>query len=158
DLRCLRHLVGNDLPDRERCLQPVQARTDLHGRLRGRRRPAAQRRHGRRDRRVQRLLRVHSLTPTPAPTCTTASPCFSPTKGPRMLQRRTLLKSLPLAAAGMAGAGALASCGSSGGGGGSAGEGGTLNWMSMLHTPTTPEASGPIMTALKEHSGVDFEF
>src|SRR5690625_4889742 len=75
-----------------------------------------------------------------------------------MIQRRTLLKSLPLAAAGMAGAGALASCGSSGGGGGSAGEGGTLTWMSMLHTPTTPEASGPIMTALKEHSGVDFEF
>ena len=75
-----------------------------------------------------------------------------------MIQRRTLLKSLPLAAAGMAGAGALASCGSSGGGGGSTGEGGTLTWMSMLHTPTTPEASGPIMTALKEHSGVDFEF
>src|SRR5699024_2793111 len=158
DTHQLRHLVGNDPPGRERRLQPVHGRTDRHGRLRGRRRPAAQRRHGRRDRRVHRLLRVHSLTPTPSPTWTPAPPCFSTTKGPLMIQRRTLLKSLPLAAAGMAGAGALASCGSSGGGGGSAGEGGTLTWMSMLHTPTTPEASGPIMTALKEHSGVDFEF
>jgi len=28
----------------------------------------------------------------------------------------------------------------------------------MLHTPTTPDAAGPIMEAIKEHSGIDFEF
>lgn len=76
-----------------------------------------------------------------------------------MIQRRTLLKSLPLAAAGLAGAGALASCGgTSGGGSGGSSGGGSLTWMSMLHTPTTPEASGPVMTALKEHTGIDFEY
>ena len=72
-----------------------------------------------------------------------------------MFQRRTLLKSLPAAALG---ATALAACGSSGGEGTAGGSGGTLTWMSMLHTPTTPAADGPIMEALREHSGVDFEF
>src|SRR5690625_2610364 len=74
-----------------------------------------------------------------------------------MIQRSTLLKSLPAAAAGVAGASALASCGSSSSGA-SGGSDDTLTWMSMLHTPTTPDADGPIMEALKEHTGIDFEF
>ncbi|MGY5765302.1 extracellular solute-binding protein [Brachybacterium sp. DNPG3] len=72
-----------------------------------------------------------------------------------MIQRRTLLKSLPLAAAGAA---ALSACGSGGSdGSGSGGSDGALTWMSMLHTPTTPSADGPIATALAEHTGVDFD-
>src|SRR5699024_3704722 len=73
----------------------------------------------------------------------------------RMIQRRSLLKALPAAAAGGL---ALSACGSSGGSGGSGGSAGPLTWMSMLHTPTTPDAAGPIMEAIKEHSGIDFEF
>ncbi|EWS80382.1 extracellular solute-binding protein [Brachybacterium phenoliresistens] len=73
-----------------------------------------------------------------------------------MIQRRTLLTSLPAAALGAA---ALSACGSGGSGsGGSGGSGGTLTWMSMLHTPTTPDADGPVMTGLAELTGVDFEF
>jgi putative aldouronate transport system substrate-binding protein len=77
-----------------------------------------------------------------------------------MMQRRTLLKSLPLAAAGIAGVGALASCGSSAtsGGGEAEGSGGDLTWMSVVHTPTTPEASGPVETGVKEMTGTDFSY
>ena len=74
-----------------------------------------------------------------------------------MMQRRTLLKSLPLAAAGLAGAGALTSCGSSGSGG-EGGSNGELTWMSVVHTPTTPEASGPVETGLKEMTGASFSY
>ena len=69
-----------------------------------------------------------------------------------MIQRRSLLKALPVAAAGGL---ALSACGGSGGAGDSTGP---LTWMSMLHTPTTPDAAGPVMAAVKEHTGVDFEF
>ncbi|WP_114855792.1 extracellular solute-binding protein [Brachybacterium sp. YJGR34] len=72
-----------------------------------------------------------------------------------MIQRRSLLKALPAAAAGGL---ALSACGGSGDGGGSGGSTGSLTWMSMLHTPTTPAPDGPIMEALREHSGIDFEF
>ena len=76
-----------------------------------------------------------------------------------MIQRRTLLTSLPVAAAGLGAAAALSSCGSNGGGSAaSGGGGGVLTWMSMLHTPTTPDADGPIMKALIEHAGVDFSY
>ncbi|MFC7374974.1 MULTISPECIES: extracellular solute-binding protein [unclassified Brachybacterium] len=71
-----------------------------------------------------------------------------------MITRRTLLSSAPLAATGAL---ALSSCGSSGGGSAGAG-GGSLTWMSMLHTPSTPQADGPVMTALTEHTGTDFQF
>ena len=74
-----------------------------------------------------------------------------------MMQRRTLLKSLPFAAAGLAGAGALTSCGSSGSGG-EGGSNGELTWMSVVHTPTTPEASGPVETGLKEMTGASFSY
>jgi putative aldouronate transport system substrate-binding protein len=74
-----------------------------------------------------------------------------------MMQRRTLLKSLPFAAAGLAGAGALTSCGSSGSGG-EGGSSGELTWMSVVHTPTTPEASGPVETGLKEMTGASFSY
>ena len=30
--------------------------------------------------------------------------------------------------------------------------------MSTLHTPTTPEAEGPMETALEEYTGIDFDF
>lgn len=72
-----------------------------------------------------------------------------------MINRRTLLSSVPVAAAGAL---ALSACGSSGGSGGSGGGGGgPLTWMSMLHTPSTPSPDGPVMTGLTEHSGTEFE-
>ncbi|ATG53641.1 ABC transporter substrate-binding protein [Brachybacterium ginsengisoli] len=72
-----------------------------------------------------------------------------------MIQRRSLLKALPVAAAGGL---ALSACGGNSGSGGSGGSDGSLTWMSMLHTPTTPDAAGPVMTGLQEHAGVEFEF
>lgn len=33
-----------------------------------------------------------------------------------------------------------------------------VTWMTMLHTPTTPEAGGPIEAALQEHTGTEIEF
>ncbi|WP_299302940.1 extracellular solute-binding protein [uncultured Brachybacterium sp.] len=74
-----------------------------------------------------------------------------------MISRRNLLQSAPVAAAGAL---ALSACGGSASGSGSdGGEGGApLTWMSMLHTPTTPEHDGPVMKALAEHTGTDFEF
>ena len=65
----------------------------------------------------------------------------------------------------------LSACGGGGGGTGSgdgtSADGGTsgeaaafdrpITWMSMLHTPTTPAADGPIHEALVEHTGADFE-
>ncbi|HEX7350445.1 extracellular solute-binding protein [Brachybacterium sp.] len=70
-----------------------------------------------------------------------------------MIQRRTLLTSLPLAAAGAVG---LAACGSSGSGGGS-GSASPLTWMSILHTPTTPAAGGTVESGLSESTGTPFE-
>jgi len=34
----------------------------------------------------------------------------------------------------------------------------SITWMAMLHTPTTPEADGPIETALEEYTGTDLTF
>jgi len=57
---------------------------------------------------------------------------------------------------------ALTACGSSGD---ASGEGGgdvkpaeSVTWMTMLHTPTTPEADGPIRTALEEYTGTELNF
>src|SRR5699024_12385789 len=47
------------------------------------------------------------------------------------------------------------SCGSEGASGGS---GGALTWMSMLHTPTTPDPAGPVMKGLHDYTGTEFEF
>jgi len=33
-----------------------------------------------------------------------------------------------------------------------------ITWMTMLHTPTTPEATGPIQTALEEYTNTDLTF
>ena len=33
----------------------------------------------------------------------------------------------------------------------------SITWMTMLHTPTTPEADGPIETALEEYTGTDLD-
>ncbi|MEU2199872.1 hypothetical protein [Isoptericola sp. NPDC019482] len=49
---------------------------------------------------------------------------------------------------------ALAGCGAPGGEGG---DDGTITWMAMLHTPSTPDADGPVQAALEEHTGQDFE-
>src|SRR5699024_6302350 len=75
----------------------------------------------------------------------------------RIISRINLLASLPLAAAGLAGAGALTSCG----GTSSASDGGTdsaLSWMSVVHTPTTPDAAGPVETGLKERTASSFSY
>ncbi|WP_460796460.1 extracellular solute-binding protein [Microbacterium sp. GXF0217] len=34
----------------------------------------------------------------------------------------------------------------------------SITWMAMLHTPTTPEADGPIATALAEYTGTEVDF
>ncbi|WP_251452150.1 extracellular solute-binding protein [Microbacterium sp. Marseille-Q6648] len=34
----------------------------------------------------------------------------------------------------------------------------SVTWMTMLHTPTTPESGGPIESALEEHTGIDIDF
>jgi putative aldouronate transport system substrate-binding protein len=50
----------------------------------------------------------------------------------------------------------LAACGGSGDGdGGDADD--PLTWMTMLHTPTTPEKGGAIETALEDYTGTEFE-
>src|SRR5690625_4902103 len=72
-----------------------------------------------------------------------------------MINRRTLLSSAPAAAAGAL---ALSACGGSGDSGGDeGGSGGALSWMAMLHTPTTPDASGPVQSDLTEQTGQEFE-
>lgn len=68
-----------------------------------------------------------------------------------MIHRRSLLKSLPLAAAG---AGGLAACSGSSSTTGD----GSPTWMSMVHTPTTPERNGPVESGLREMTGSDFSF
>jgi len=74
-----------------------------------------------------------------------------------------MMKRRLLAAAAALGAVALTAtaCGGGGGtGGGGAGEGiqpgDPITWMSMLHTPTTPDPEGPVQVALEEYTDVDF--
>lgn len=75
-----------------------------------------------------------------------------------MMRRRLL--------AAVAAVGAVALTATACGGGGTSGGGGegeglqpgdTITWMSTVHTPTTPEADGPIESALEEHTGATFE-
>ncbi|WP_182112425.1 MULTISPECIES: extracellular solute-binding protein [unclassified Actinotalea] len=80
------------------------------------------------------------------------------------------MKTARRGAAGAASVAALAlvlgACGGGGDGdgGGTTDEGSSeasfdrpITWMSILHTPTTPDAEGPIQVALEEHTGVEFE-
>lgn len=57
---------------------------------------------------------------------------------------------------------ALTACGSSGdadsGGDAETKPAESVTWMTMLHTPTTPEADGPIQTALEEYTGTKLDF
>lgn len=69
-----------------------------------------------------------------------------------MISRRNLLTSVPVAAAGAL---ALSSCGSSGSNDSGGGDS-PLTWMAMLHTPSTPDASGPVQKALTDLVGTDF--
>ncbi|GAA4518741.1 extracellular solute-binding protein [Brachybacterium paraconglomeratum] len=72
-----------------------------------------------------------------------------------MISRRNLLQSAPVAAAGAL---ALSACGgSSSGSGGEGSADSPLTWMALLHTPTTPEPSGPVQTRLTESLGQKFE-
>lgn len=55
---------------------------------------------------------------------------------------------------------ALTACGSDGSGnddGGGKADDSPITWMSMLHTPVTPDADGPIQTALEEYTGQEFK-
>ena len=52
---------------------------------------------------------------------------------------------------------ALTACGGGSGGGGDESAEGPITWMATLHTPTTPEADGPIESALEEHTGEKLE-
>ena len=74
-----------------------------------------------------------------------------------MISRRNLFQAAPVAAAGAL---ALSACGGSSGGGGGeggSGDGGAFTWMALLHTPSTPEASGPVQSGLTEAIGQEFE-
>ncbi len=51
----------------------------------------------------------------------------------------------------------LAGCGT-GGGGQSAAETKEITWMTILHTPTTPEPDGPVESAIEEATGYDVTF
>jgi putative aldouronate transport system substrate-binding protein len=57
---------------------------------------------------------------------------------------------------------ALAGCGSSGNDSADSGSSSetpeSITWMTVLHTPTTPEAGGPVQTALEEYTGTEVEF
>lgn len=68
-----------------------------------------------------------------------------------MISRRNLLSSVPVAAAGAL---ALSSCGSTSGSSGGGDD--PLTWMAMLHTPSTPDASGPVQKGLTDLLGTDF--
>src|SRR5699024_12629137 len=70
---------------------------------------------------------------------------------PGMITRRNLLRSAPVAAAGAL---ALSACGGSGGCSGEGGSGGSLSWMALLHTPTTPDAAGPVHSGLGEETEI----
>ena len=52
---------------------------------------------------------------------------------------------------------ALTACGGGGGGEGDGADDGPITWMSMLHTPTTPENNGVIEAALEEYTGQEFQ-
>lgn len=69
-----------------------------------------------------------------------------------MISRRNLLQAAPAAAAGAL---ALTACG--GNDSGSSGDG-TLSWMALLHTPSTPDASGPVQSGITESTGQQLEF
>ncbi|MGF0117995.1 extracellular solute-binding protein [Promicromonospora sp. Marseille-Q5078] len=52
---------------------------------------------------------------------------------------------------------ALTACSGSGSGdGGGEADDGPITWMSMLHTPVTPDEDGPIQTALEKYTGQEF--
>jgi len=55
---------------------------------------------------------------------------------------------------------ALTACGSSGDdpGADDADTPKSITWMTILHTPTTPESSGPIQSALEEYTGTELDF
>ncbi|WP_277209415.1 extracellular solute-binding protein [Isoptericola croceus] len=51
---------------------------------------------------------------------------------------------------------AVTACSGGNGSQGSADDG-PITWMSLLHTPVTPDAGGPVQTALEEYTGQEFE-
>ncbi|GGF43306.1 sugar ABC transporter substrate-binding protein [Microbacterium sorbitolivorans] len=69
------------------------------------------------------------------------------------LNRRLGISVASVAVAGLA----LTGCGTGGGGEDSAAETKSITWMSILHSPTTPEAGGPVESALEELSGYDLK-
>lgn len=52
----------------------------------------------------------------------------------------------------------LAGCGAGGGGGESVADSKSITWMTILHTPTTPEKGGPIESAIEDTTGYDIDF
>ncbi|WP_166850437.1 extracellular solute-binding protein [Isoptericola sp. BMS4] len=52
---------------------------------------------------------------------------------------------------------ALTACSGGSGDGGGEADDGPITWMAMLHTPVTPDADGPIHTALEEYTGQEFD-
>jgi putative aldouronate transport system substrate-binding protein len=70
-----------------------------------------------------------------------------------MISRRSLIASGAAAAAGTL---ALSSCGGSSGGKSDISADNALTWMAMLHTPATPDASGPVQKGLEKNTGQKF--
>ena len=69
------------------------------------------------------------------------------------LNRRLGISAASVAVAGLA----LTGCGASDGGGNNVEESKSITWMSILHSPTTPEPGGPVETALKDITGYDLK-
>ncbi|NHI17395.1 extracellular solute-binding protein [Microbacterium excoecariae] len=53
---------------------------------------------------------------------------------------------------------ALTACGGSATSGATGEDRDSITWMTMLHTPTTPDPGSPVELALEEHTGMDIEF
>ncbi|GGF43311.1 sugar ABC transporter substrate-binding protein [Microbacterium sorbitolivorans] len=70
------------------------------------------------------------------------------------INRRLGISVASVAVAGLA----LTGCGTGGGGGASVADSKAITWMTVVHTPTTPEKNSPIETALEEATGFDVDF
>jgi putative aldouronate transport system substrate-binding protein len=70
------------------------------------------------------------------------------------INRRIGISAASVAVAGLA----LTGCGTGGGGGASVADTKELTWMTVVHTPTTPEKNSPVEKAIEEATGYDITF
>jgi putative aldouronate transport system substrate-binding protein len=70
------------------------------------------------------------------------------------INRRIGISAASVAVAGLA----LTGCGTGGGGGASVADTKEITWMTVVHTPTTPEKNSPVEKAIEEATGYDITF